>query len=68
MSCVEDATDSLGSIYIGSLDSANDLELLRKNGIRAVLTVASGTGISIDKLRSLLFQRHEHGGASDTTY
>jgi hypothetical protein len=45
MNCVEDPdNNNAGGIYVGSLDSANDTELLKKNGIKAVLTVASGTG------------------------
>lgn len=44
MNCIEDGKDNKGAIYVGSLESANDTELLKKNKIRAVLTVASGTG------------------------
>jgi hypothetical protein len=45
MNCVLDPINNVGGIFIGNLEAANDLELLKKNNIKAVLTVANGTGI-----------------------
>lgn len=45
MNCVESHLDGkTGALYVGSLDAANDIELLKKHNVRAVLTVASNTG------------------------
>jgi hypothetical protein len=56
MNCVEDPIGDTGAIYVGSLDGANDKELLKRNGIRAVLTVASNTGSIYSNIRSLIFK------------
>jgi hypothetical protein len=61
MNCVEDSINNTGAIYVGSLDAANDKELLKKNDIRAVLTVASNTGSIYSNHRSLIFKRSQYG-------
>lgn len=45
MNCVLEPTEELGGIYVGNIKVARDPEFLRRNKIRAVLTVASRTGI-----------------------
>lgn len=45
MNCVIEPTEELGGIYVGNIKAARDPEFLRRNKIRAVLTVASRTGI-----------------------
>ena len=68
MNCVEDHHDGKnGAIYVGSLDAANDIELLKKHNVRAVLTVASNTGTALIHIRSFLLQRSQHGGAFGAT-
>eukprot|EP01017_Pseudomicrothorax_dubius_P042430 TRINITY_DN6924_c0_g1_i4.p1 TRINITY_DN6924_c0_g1~~TRINITY_DN6924_c0_g1_i4.p1 ORF type:complete len:203 (-),score=16.70 TRINITY_DN6924_c0_g1_i4:197-805(-) len=46
MDCIIDASSGMGAIYLGNLDAASDPLLLKKHKIRAVLTVAGGTGLS----------------------
>lgn len=45
MNCIIEPTEELGGIYLGNIKAARDPEFLRRNKIRAVLTVASRTGI-----------------------
>jgi hypothetical protein len=45
ISCVIDPSNKLGGIYLGTIEGAKDIELLKKLGISAVLTCASGTGL-----------------------
>ena len=46
MHCVFESPDiTRGSIFLGNIEAAANYEALRKNNIRAVLTVAGGTGI-----------------------
>lgn len=39
-------SEELGGIYLGNIDSASQLEIIRQNNIKAVLTVAARTGLS----------------------
>ena len=43
--CIIPPSDILGGLYLGSLKAAKDHKYLLNNEIRAVLTVASGTGL-----------------------
>ena len=45
MNCIIPATDNLGGLYLGGLDAALDLELLKQHKIRAVLTTSIETPI-----------------------
>ena len=44
INCIIEPTEELGGIYLGNLESACDLNILKKMKIRAVLTVAVETG------------------------
>lgn len=44
-SCIIPPSDTLGGLYLGSLPAAKDHKYLLNNEIRAVLTIASGTGL-----------------------
>lgn len=39
----------MGGIYLGNIDAAADYTNLRKNNIKAVLTVAARTGIKYNE-------------------
>lgn len=43
--CIIEPTESYGGLYLGNLDGAKNHDLLKKMQIRAVLTVAKGTGL-----------------------
>ncbi len=45
MNCIIPPTDDLGGLYLGGLDAALDVELLKKHKIRAVLTTSVETPI-----------------------
>ncbi len=45
MDCIIEPTEDSGGLYLGNLEGAKNHELLRKTQIRAVLTVAKGTGL-----------------------
>jgi len=46
ISCILPPTDDLGGLYLGNIDSASSMEILRTNKIKAVLTVAARTGLN----------------------
>ena len=46
MDLILDSSDSLGSVYLGNIESARCLPKLVDNDISAVLTVADGTGLN----------------------
>jgi len=63
MSCIIDpSNNSTGGLYLGSVDAAKDLQLLKRYKIGAVLTVAGRAGINYDKNDKL---RHEIIKADD---
>lgn len=43
--CIVPPTNGTGGIFLGNIEGARDLKLLKKNEITAVLTVAAGTGL-----------------------
>jgi hypothetical protein len=44
LNCVHDPTNELpGGVFIGNLEAAQTIDILKKNSIKAVLTVADGT-------------------------
>lgn len=44
LNCVHDPTTELpGGVFIGNLEAAQSIDILKKNSIKAVLTVADGT-------------------------
>lgn len=45
MDCIINPTENMGGLYLGNLDGAKNHEQLKKTQIRAVLTVAQGTGL-----------------------
>ena len=51
ISCIIDPGKGVGGLYLGNIDTATNLEVLRKNKIKAVLTVAARTGIFNYKLK-----------------
>lgn len=48
MDLVIDATDSLGAVYLGNIESARNVPVLLASDITAVLTVAESAGIKYD--------------------
>ncbi len=44
-SCIILPSDTMGGLYLGSLTAAKDQKYLLNNQIRAVLTVATATGL-----------------------
>ena len=52
MNLIIEPTDSnkeKGGIWIGNITAAGSIDLIRKNKIRAILTVASGTNLKFSK-------------------
>ena len=47
--CIIPPTEDYGGLYLGNLQGAKNHDLLRKTQIRAVLTVAKGTGLNYQK-------------------
>ena len=45
MDCIIPPTEDCGGLYLGNLEGAKNHDLLKKTQIRAVLTVANGTGL-----------------------
>lgn len=45
MNCIIPATEEMGGLYLGGLDAATNVELLKKHKIRAVLTTSVETPI-----------------------
>lgn len=46
INCIIEPTVEQGGLYLGNLDAASDLKLLKKYKIGAVLTVAAGSGLN----------------------
>jgi len=45
MDCIIPPTEELGGLYLGGIDAAMNIELLKKHKIRAVLTTSVETPI-----------------------
>jgi hypothetical protein len=45
MSLILPASETHGPLFLGSIEAAQDVNLLLQCGVRAVLTVANGTGL-----------------------
>lgn len=48
MNCIIDPAGTSGGLYLGNIDAAQNVTMLRKHNIGAVLTVAARTGLSYD--------------------
>ncbi|KAL4436268.1 hypothetical protein ABPG74_015859 [Tetrahymena malaccensis] len=49
MNCIIDPQGSKGGLYLGNIDAAQNVDMLRRHNIGAVLTVAARTGLKYDK-------------------
>ena len=63
ISCIIEPTDELGGLYLGSLEGAKNMEILKQYKIRAVLTAAEATGL---KYNEETIKFHEVFMAKDT--
>lgn len=62
MNCIIDPKGSSGGLFLGNLDAAQNVDLLKNHNIGAVLTVAAKAGVSYDKSHNI---RHEIIKADD---
>ena len=49
MNCIIDPQGSKGGLYLGNIDAAENITLLKQHSIGAVLTVAARTGVTYHK-------------------
>jgi hypothetical protein len=45
MNCIIDPVKGIGGVYLGNIDAASNVDLLKSNGINAVVTVAARANI-----------------------
>jgi dual specificity phosphatase 12 len=48
ISCILEATDQMGGLYLGGLDGAENRELLEKLGIKAIISASYGNSVQHD--------------------
>ncbi|EGR30525.1 hypothetical protein IMG5_129780, partial [Ichthyophthirius multifiliis] len=49
MNCIIEPQNGIGGLYLGNLEAAQNLDLLKKHNIGAVLTVAARSGVRYTK-------------------
>jgi hypothetical protein len=54
MSCILPPTEEYGGLYLGNIEAAQDINLLRACNIRAVLTVAKDTELRYNDVNAKL--------------